>query len=130
MEENKGISMAILGIVAVIAVVGLVMLFSGGTGKYVMYSYPKVYPGKVVALETGPGFQEPGEGANVYQQRGPCLSNEFWSQNPVAGSPNCRPAPRTSEWQRHQKFFGAENQQYSQEGYCCTEPNVRVPSGE
>ena len=34
MTENKGIVMAILGIVAVIAVVGLVLLFSGSTGKF------------------------------------------------------------------------------------------------
>ena len=33
MEEGKGVALAILGIVAVIAVVGLVLLFSGATGK-------------------------------------------------------------------------------------------------
>lgn len=33
-EEGKGIAMAILGIVAVIAVVGLVLLFTGATGKF------------------------------------------------------------------------------------------------
>jgi hypothetical protein len=32
-EEGKGVAMAILGIVAVIAVVGLVLLFTGATGK-------------------------------------------------------------------------------------------------
>lgn len=34
-EEGKGVAMAILGIVAVIAVVGLVLLFTGATGKWV-----------------------------------------------------------------------------------------------
>ncbi len=33
MAEEKGIAMAILGIVAVIAVIGLVLLFKGGAGK-------------------------------------------------------------------------------------------------
>jgi hypothetical protein len=33
-EEGKGIALAILGIVAVIAVVGLVLLFTGATGKF------------------------------------------------------------------------------------------------
>lgn len=32
-EEGKGVALAILGVVAVIAVVGLVLLFSGATGK-------------------------------------------------------------------------------------------------
>ncbi len=35
-EEGKGVAMAILGIVAVIAVVGLVLLFTGATGKWVI----------------------------------------------------------------------------------------------
>lgn len=43
-EEGKGIAMAILGIVAVIAVVGLVLLFTGATGKF-SASFPKVYGG-------------------------------------------------------------------------------------
>ncbi len=33
-EEGKGVAMAILGIVAVIAVVGLVLLFTGATGDF------------------------------------------------------------------------------------------------
>ena len=49
-EEGKGIALAILGIVAVIAVVGLVLLFKGGTGK-VAYSTAgaKVYGGGEIA---------------------------------------------------------------------------------
>jgi hypothetical protein len=39
---EKGIAMAILGIVALIAVVGLVLLFRGATGD-VSYSYEKPY---------------------------------------------------------------------------------------
>jgi hypothetical protein len=33
-EEGRGVALAILGIVAVIAVVGLVLLFTGATGKF------------------------------------------------------------------------------------------------
>ncbi len=43
-EEGKGVAMAILGIVAVIAVVGLVLLFTGATGK-VSAPYQKLYGG-------------------------------------------------------------------------------------
>ncbi len=43
-DEGKGIAFAILGIVAVIAVVGLVLLFKGGTGG-VAYNQPKIYGG-------------------------------------------------------------------------------------
>jgi len=36
MSEGKGVALAILGVVALIAVVGLVMLFNGSTGKVVV----------------------------------------------------------------------------------------------
>lgn len=39
MAEGKGVALAILGIVAVIAVVGLVLLFSGATAKVASSSY-------------------------------------------------------------------------------------------
>lgn len=42
---EKGVAMAILGIVAVIAVVGLVLLFSGATGEAVLPGASKVYGG-------------------------------------------------------------------------------------
>lgn len=49
-EEGKGVALAILGIVAVIAVVGLVLLFKGATGK-VAYTTDgaKVYGGGGIA---------------------------------------------------------------------------------
>jgi len=43
-EEGKGVALAILGVVAVIAVVGLVLLFAGATGK-VSAPYQKLYGG-------------------------------------------------------------------------------------
>jgi hypothetical protein len=44
-EEGKGVALAILGVVAVIAVVGLVLLFSGATGNLTEggINNPKVY---------------------------------------------------------------------------------------
>jgi hypothetical protein len=44
-EEGKGIALAILGIVAVIAVVGLVLLFKGATGQFAGggVNDPKIY---------------------------------------------------------------------------------------
>ncbi len=44
-EEGRGIALAILGIVAVIAVVGLVLLFTGATGKMAFPGLAKVYGG-------------------------------------------------------------------------------------
>jgi hypothetical protein len=127
-EEGRGIAMAILGIVAVIAVVGLVLLFRGGAGQVVLPG-GKVYPGHVVTGDTGPGFQYSGEGAYVYEQQGSCLSNEFFTQNPLANG--CRPGEmRVSVWQRSRKFFGAPNQQYTQDGWCCLQPNIRAPRAE
>jgi hypothetical protein len=121
-EEGKGIALAILGIVAVIAVVGLVLLFKGAIGQ-------GVYGGHVLTGDTGPGFQYLGEGAYVSQQRGECLSNEFFAQNPI-DSFVCRPGIRPEEYQRSRKFFGAPNQQVVVDGYCCLTPNARVPTGE
>lgn len=54
-EEGKGIAMAILGLVAVIAVVGLVLLFKGGTGKMVNPALgDKLYGG---GLTRGPMYE-------------------------------------------------------------------------
>ncbi len=51
--QTKGISLVILGIVAIIAVVGLVLLFSGtGTGKFT---------GRPAGAYCGNGIVEPGE---------------------------------------------------------------------
>jgi hypothetical protein len=45
MEEGKGVAIAILGIVAVIAVTGFVLLYSGATGNVFLSGLPKVYGG-------------------------------------------------------------------------------------
>ncbi len=129
-EEGKGVALAILGIVAVIAVVGLVLLFSGSTGGFVGgYGSPKVYPGKVFQGETGQGFPYSGEGAYMAEQVGDCLSNEFWTQNPLANG--CRPSEvRTEILYSNGKFPGAPDPMVVTEGYCCLQPNVRAPYGE
>ncbi len=57
MAEGKGVALAILGIVAVIAVVGLIMLFKGGTGEVVVggiYGPDKTYGGWERAQEGAP----------------------------------------------------------------------------
>ncbi len=41
-EEGKGIALAILGIIVIIAVAGMVLLFKGGTGQ-ASYSYVKPF---------------------------------------------------------------------------------------
>lgn len=48
-DEGKGVALAILGVVAVIAVVGLVLLFSGATAKVSLPS--KVYGGALEGKE-------------------------------------------------------------------------------
>ena len=47
-EEGKGIALAILGVVAVIAVVGLILLFTGATGQ-VVFQQDKLYGGGGIA---------------------------------------------------------------------------------
>lgn len=134
---ERSVALAILGVVAVIAVVGLVLLFSGAlTGKVVPVG-AKVYPGKVVQGVTGPGFDYLGEGAYVYEQQGTCFDYEFFSQSPQGGGGQCRPGEaRIEVYQRSDKFFqglpelGQYNpdQTYVVQGYCCTQPNFRAPS--
>jgi len=59
MTETKGVSLAILGIVAVIAVVGLVLLFTGTSGKFVEPGLPKVYTRQSINMvEYGAGNPE------------------------------------------------------------------------
>lgn len=86
-EENKGVALAILGIVAVIAVVGLIMLFTGSTGQ-------GVYGGQMRQGESDirPYYEEPGrytspvpadEGGTYYSGRGGTDRNWWaWSRNP------------------------------------------------
>jgi hypothetical protein len=72
-EEGKGLAMAILGIVAVIAVVGLVLLFKGATGKYVMGSeYAQFNPNE--ACERMGCSLSHVEGGINYDYRGPLLA--------------------------------------------------------
>ena len=128
-EEGKGVALAILGVVAVIAVVGLVLLFRGASGQFVQPGYAKVYPGHVVEGDAVPGFQSQGEGDYNAQQRGECLTGEYFSQNPIDGL-SCRESARVTEVQRHRAFYGAPMYTDVTAGWCCTEPNVRAPTGE
>lgn len=130
MEEGRGVALAILGIVAVIAVVGLVLLFTGSTGKYVGNYIPqdKVYPGKVVLGETGQGFPYLGGGEYVAEQPGDCMSNEvFMQEGGTMGQgidPQlCRPGSRLEIYHRNNKFFGAPDQTVLVNGFCCPMPS-------
>ena len=128
MDEGKGVALAILGIVAVIGVVGLVLLFTGATGNYVLPSVAKVYPGNVVTHELKNGDQFYGEGTyNIVSTD--CLSNEVFMRNPNSGIQNCRDGTEKIYVPRHRAGPG---EQYTDvlDGYCCTQPNARVPTGE
>ncbi len=135
MEEGKGVSLAILGIVAVIGVVGLVLLFTGATGMGLYgYGLAKLYPGKVVKGETGQGFPYLGGDEYVAEQRGSCMSNEMFVQGGASGGQaydpqNCRDGEQRIEiYHRNNKFFGAPDQTIVVDGWCCTLPTNTLPS--
>lgn len=52
-EEGRGVALAILGIVAVIAVVGLVLLFTGATGRFVQPTAAKLYTRQSILEKQG-----------------------------------------------------------------------------
>jgi hypothetical protein len=130
-EEGRGVALAILGVVAVIAVVGLVLLFKGGTGQYVYFDQPKVYPGKVVAGEISvPTSQSYGEGNYASEQQGSCIEGEMFIQGAPYDPQQCRPGEmRISVYQRNRKFFGAPDYTDVVEGYCCPQPYNSYPEG-
>lgn len=131
MDDNgRGVSLSILGIVAVIAIVGLVLMFTGITGQFVLPGFSKVYPGRVVSGETGQGFPYAGEGAYVAEQQGTCdKETEVFVQTPLDGL--CRPGGvRVEIYQRNRKGFGSPDQTYTVKGYCCPKPSYSFPEGE
>lgn len=74
-EESKGIALAILGIIAVLAVVGLVMLFSSGaTGKFVAPQSGIVQYEPNEACERIGGTLVGLEGGIDYKYRGPFIA--------------------------------------------------------
>ncbi len=133
---EKGIAMAILGIVAVIAVVGLVLLFTGATGDYIDYGSPKLYPGKVVLGETGQGFPAAGGGAYVAEQKGNCMEGEMFVQRGYTYGRGLDPQLcRSGEYRveiyvRSNKFFGAPDQTVVVEGWCCPIPSDTYKTSE
>jgi hypothetical protein len=135
MRENKNFSFAMLGIIAIIAIVGLVLLFNGVLGKAIAQSpgmpYPKVYPGKVVLGETGPGFPYAGGGSYATRQQGNCYDDEVFQQDIQSFDPNfCRKgAERTEVYTRSNKFFWASDQTVTVKGFCCKFPEARGQTG-
>jgi len=98
MAENKGIALAILGIVAVIAVVGLVLLFKGGTGN-VSYG-----PGPFIADTADKLCNDiqcdNGQGAIVIGEK-----EDYW----VCGCPNFFSDQRIDDWSNQWKGDEAHN---------------------
>ncbi len=88
-EEGKGVAMAILGIVAVIAVVGLVLLFTGATGKFSAggLGVPKIYTRQSeVAVASGPAnVENPYYGYEYETYGGITQSREATAQKIAAG---------------------------------------------
>lgn len=113
MEEGKGVAMAILGIVAVIAVVGLILLFTGATGngsyggaltRPGTYLYEK---GEEPVRYTSPVLED--RGAPYYKhrpsweglQRDICPDNArpvVFDVANVGARPDCVPSPTQSPY--------------------------------
>ena len=108
MEEGKGIAMVVLGIVAVIAVVGLVLLFKSATGMGLYGGELTRVPG-VDFYEKGesvPRYTSPvatDEGGTFYQyrrgqyglERDPCPMNDYpvaYTANQAGGRDDCMPS--------------------------------------
>ncbi len=75
-EGGKGLALVILGIVAVIAVVGLVLLFSkaGATGQYVMGSeFVQFNPKEICEQRVGCPLDHV-EGGIYYSSKGPLVA--------------------------------------------------------
>jgi hypothetical protein len=75
-EEGKGAALAILGVVAVIAVVGLVLLFKGGTGKVTYGPGPFIEPSakkacSIIMCQNGMGAVVVGEKEDFWVCRCP-----------------------------------------------------------
>jgi hypothetical protein len=75
-EEGKGLAMVILGIVAVIAVVGLVLLFSKGsaTGNYAMASTFAQFSPQEACDNVGCPLKDVEGAAASYATQGPLLA--------------------------------------------------------
>jgi hypothetical protein len=86
-EEGRGVALAILGIVAVIAVVGLVLLFTGATGKLVSPGVAKLYTRQSeIGVAAGPAnVENPYYGYEYETYGGVAQSREATSQYIAAG---------------------------------------------
>ncbi len=61
MDEGKGIALVILGIVAVVAIIGLVLMFSGGKGSGAAVSAPGFVKDPYDYANLGKYYVVPGE---------------------------------------------------------------------
>lgn len=109
--EQKDISIVILGVVAIIAVVGLVLLFKTAfTGE-------NVYRAGIYAQV---GTDLYGGGTPVFSDN--CKDGYVFSQSSRHFDWTCEPGVRTETWKWRapglEPWFN-NPQQYTTEGYCC-----------
>ncbi|MEM4242841.1 MAG: hypothetical protein QXM31_02980 [Candidatus Woesearchaeota archaeon] len=102
-EEGKGLALVILGIVAVIAVVGLVLLFTrgGATGNYVVESTFVQFEPKEACANIGCMLIGVEGAAGSYATRGPLLA-----VCDCAGQQVATPIVRQYDWR--QEFYPQE----------------------
>lgn len=80
MEESKGVSLAILGIVAVVAVFGLVLLFTGEkTGQNVQLAIGERVAAQIAACEEAKAVSPPG--VEPVECRGLGIRSEIQADN-------------------------------------------------
>lgn len=72
MTEGKGVALAILGIVSVIAIVGLVLLFTGATGQ-------GIYSGTLRQMQGWPGYEKGEEPLRYTSPVPPAGGGTFYS---------------------------------------------------
>lgn len=131
-EESKGIALAILGVVAVIAIVGLVLLFAGAnTGDVALPQYNKVYGGAIkgVALPYGEGRAISGAGRpgdEPQTLRIPSRKRGFISI--PSDATTCGPyLTKTDYGQKlvaESRALGCSDYIPTLDGYCCEAPGL------
>jgi hypothetical protein len=102
-EEGKGLALVILGIVAVIAVVGLVLLFTKGgtTGNYIAESTFVQFEPNEVCERAGCTLKGVEGAAGGYSTRGPLMA-----VCDCAGKEVVTPIVRQFDW--HTEFYPQE----------------------
>jgi len=107
-ESGKGIALVILGIVAIIAIVGLVLLFTGArkaaTGEFVVTA-PKEYGGAIKGVYdpysrafAGRAYQFP-TGPQIYSGLGEEMQKVAWEVTGETGTPKAEQFEKTHTYE-------------------------------